>query len=151
MTAALCKFTKLCVMKGFTNLAFFVFRIGSVVELLPFHLLVLSFLFKFFYSLCFFQSFLLFIFTLLGNHFFSVWTEHVNVNSKWLQLKDDFSATTLLPKKPQNLISLHTFPSTNKSTNINANHSGLIINKCYLEYTVSMEAFKHNCSDLLPF
>lgn len=120
-------------MKGFTNLAFFVFRIGSVVELLPFYLLVLSFLFKFFYSLCLFQSFLLFIFTLLGNHFLSVWTKQVNVNSKWPQLKDDFSATTLPPKKPQNRVSLHTFPSTNKSTNnassnTNANHSGLVIN-----------------------
>lgn len=56
---------------GFTNLAFFILRVGSVVELLPFDFLVLPFLFKFFDSLCFFQSFLLLIFSLLGNHFFS--------------------------------------------------------------------------------
>lgn len=54
-----------------TNLAFFVFRIGSVVKLLPLDFLVLSFLFKFFNSLSFFQSFLLFILSLLGYHLFS--------------------------------------------------------------------------------
>lgn len=38
-------------------LAFLVLGVRPVVELLPFHLLVLSLLLQLFYSLCFFQSF----------------------------------------------------------------------------------------------
>lgn len=51
-------------------LALLVLRVCPVVELLPLHLLVLSLLLELFYSLCLFQSFFLFIFSLLGNHFF---------------------------------------------------------------------------------